>query len=128
MMLRSEGQGFRDARRPDRNKQAESEKFPEDASPKNNPDMANAYRDLGKQALMSGHFTEAVKHFEEALEFNPESAEIHNDLGLVFMKEGNLESARDYLQKALELKPDDVTIRANLEAVLTKLQGGAKAS
>ena len=72
--------------------------------------------------LHLGHFSEAEKHFERALQLDPHCIDAHTNLGSAFKERGQLAEAMACHELALTYDPDSVTTHWNRS--LTWLQMG----
>jgi tetratricopeptide (TPR) repeat protein len=83
------------------------------------PESYIAHCNLGIALADEGKSSEAIEHFQDALQINPDDAKSLNNLGKVFMTEGRLDEAMGYFNHALQLKPDDVKVLNNIGVMLT---------
>ena len=79
--------------------------------------MAQAFQDMGAEALQRGRYNLAIGHFKDALRLNPNSVEAIRNLGTAYLKAGKLKEAKVYLTKALKLRPTDKEAQKNLAAL-----------
>jgi tetratricopeptide (TPR) repeat protein len=91
------------------------------------PDMAEAYANLGILYDHTGRGAEAVSVLQKAISINPRNAVFHYNLGLVYAKQKQLQSARDEFQRSLDLKPSqsDAHQRLLWADSLLQNQGGS---
>ena len=71
---------------------------------------------MGRQ----GKVTEAMPHFERALQLNPDYADAHNNLGIALTAQGKVTEAVPHFERALQLKPDSAEAHNNLGLALVK--------
>lgn len=82
---------------------------------------AYAYYLRGIAKERNGHWDDAVKDFQKALDVFPENADILNYLGYGWIDRGeNIEEAENMIRKALEIKPNDGYITDSLGWALYK--------
>ena len=74
---------------------------------------------LGIALADEGQVSDAVQHFNRALEINSSDAKSINNLGKVLSSQGKLDEAIQDFHRALQLAPDDVPTLNNLGAALT---------
>lgn len=80
-----------------------------------NGDLQNS---LGEALLSKGQVTEAIGHFQSALEMEPDFAEADSNLGRALVQEGQTDAAMIYFQKALEIDPGLFEANNNLAVIL----------
>jgi tetratricopeptide (TPR) repeat protein len=73
---------------------------------------ANLY--LGRVANRQGHYPEAVRHLELALQAHPDYADAYAELGVIHLKQREYAPAQQALEKALELNPNNYVANLNL--------------
>jgi tetratricopeptide (TPR) repeat protein len=78
------------------------------------------HNNLGMVLAGQGRFTEAIEHYQEALEIKPGSAEVYNNWGMVLAGQGRFTEAIEHYQKALEIKPGSAEVYNNWGAVLAE--------
>ena len=81
-------------------------------------DNYTAHNNLGYVLAAQGRTTEAVEHYQKALEIFPGYAEADNNLGRIFLNEGRLDEAKEYFQRAIRLKPGAAEAHNNLGILL----------
>ena len=85
------------------------------------PDLVDAYVNLGKIAHEAGQAFEAVRLYRLALERTPDDPVLHFNLALAVDDSGGAAAAAPHYQKALELAPDFADAHFNLAGVCEKL-------
>jgi tetratricopeptide (TPR) repeat protein len=81
-------------------------------------DLAAGHRDLAHAFARRKQFEDAIRHYQQSLQFEPADASTHYNLGLVFGAAGkNDEAIREY-QQALNLDPEYVEASNNLGVAL----------
>jgi Flp pilus assembly protein TadD len=75
---------------------------------------------LGTALKDAGKVTEAIEHFNKALELKGEPSEIYNNLGNAYDKLGRIEDSIRYYRKALVLDPNLAVAHYNLAVALAK--------
>ena len=86
--------------------------------------LAGQYYFLGSQLANSGHGSEAIAQFEEALRVRPNYAEVHNNLAILLAKmPGRTDDAISHFQAALSLNPKLVEAHRNLGILLASIPG-----
>jgi tetratricopeptide (TPR) repeat protein len=73
------------------------------------PDEANRYYSLALIHIMRGHFNDAVKSLEKAVEANTEHVDAHWLLGEIHFKLGQYDKAAKALELVLRCEPDNLT-------------------
>ncbi len=81
-----------------------------------------AHSNFGRVLALQGHFDEAAKHFQEAIQIKPAYAMAHNNLGLALASQGQLSEATRHYQEAIRLKPRYADPHYNLGLTLA-IQG-----
>ena len=85
------------------------------------PDLVDAWVNLGRIAHQSGSFAEAVRLYHHALERSPEDPVIHFNLALALEDARGAAPAASHYEKALELDPSFADAHYNLAALCEKL-------
>jgi tetratricopeptide (TPR) repeat protein len=91
------------------------------------PDLVDAYVNLGKLAHEAGELREALRLYRLALERSPEDPVIHFNLGLALEDVSGLEQAISHYERALSLDPDFADAHYNLAGLCEQLGRGADA-
>jgi tetratricopeptide (TPR) repeat protein len=79
-----------------------------------------AHNNLGYVLAAQGRNSEAIKHYQQALEFNPSFADCANNIGTVYLHQEQLDEAMDYYHRALAINPDFAEVYNNMAILLTK--------
>jgi tetratricopeptide (TPR) repeat protein len=79
-----------------------------------------AHNNLGYVLAAQGRNNEAIKHYQQALEFNPSFADCANNLGTVYLHQEQLDKALDYYRRALAINPDFGEVYNNMAILFTK--------
>jgi tetratricopeptide (TPR) repeat protein len=79
-----------------------------------NPSDFTAQYNLGAMLQVRGDATEALRHFEAALQLRPDDAIANNALGAAFLALGNPSASIDPLLLSVQNKPDYASARYNL--------------
>jgi tetratricopeptide (TPR) repeat protein len=88
-----------------------------------NPACYMAHNNLGNALLQMGRESEAIPHFQKALQIQPDYAEAHYNLGNALVQEGRLDEALAQYRTALQIQPDFAEAHSNLgNALLSKGQ------
>ena len=74
---------------------------------------------LGKAFVAKGERSQAVSHFQAALQIAPNYYKIHEELGSVLLAAGQKDEARAEFERALQLKPASAFAHAGLGAIYT---------
>ncbi len=69
---------------------------------------------LGDILQKQGKLEEAIKLYQEVLDFNPNHAKVYNNLGNIFQQQGKLNKAIECYHQALKIKPDYALVHNNL--------------
>jgi Tfp pilus assembly protein PilF len=75
---------------------------------------SSLHNSLGAVYCESGRCSEAIPHFQRAIELAPSDPEYHTNLGTAFASMGRFAEARAELERALALAPDYAPARASL--------------
>ena len=82
---------------------------------------ADAHFDLGCVLLQQGRVSEAIAHYERALQLKPDYADAHLDLGTALGREGKIEEAMGHYEQALRIKPDFAEAHYGLGVALERV-------
>jgi protein O-mannosyl-transferase len=90
-----------------------------------NPGCWMAHINLAAElAKSSGHTSEVLEHYAEALRLRPDSSEAHNNLANELVKlPGRLPDALAHFERALQLNPAFVAAHVNLANALAQVPG-----
>ena len=83
-----------------------------------NPNLFQAYTNLGNILLDQGKFDDAILAHRDALRVNPKSSEAYNNLGDALTHRGEVDRAIDAHLAGLALQPDYAEIHCNLALCL----------
>jgi peptidoglycan/LPS O-acetylase OafA/YrhL len=97
------------------------------AALKLNPDLSEAYNNLGILYNAKGMYEKAIEHYKHALSLTPSSPDAHYNLGNVYMMKGLMHEAEEHYLKAITLKPDDPYIYDRLGITYIKMGLSEKA-
>jgi tetratricopeptide (TPR) repeat protein len=86
------------------------------------PGYADVHNNLGNILRSKGHITEAINHYEQALQEKPDFAEVHYNLANAFKSRGQLDEAITHYRQSIELQPADADMYNNLANTL-RLKG-----
>ena len=89
--------------------------------------QSEAARELGKQYMIGGDYTSALKHLLEAEKLYANDHILQNYLGQVYFLKNSYELSIKHFKRAFELKPDYSVARNNLGAVYLTLEEWDKA-
>jgi tetratricopeptide (TPR) repeat protein len=81
-------------------------------------DNVMAELNLGEANYKLGRITEAIAHFERALQIEPNEAIVHGSLGSALMKIGQTKAALAHFQKSLEILPKQAAMHSSLGVAL----------
>ncbi len=84
------------------------------------PQSYEAHSNLGVVLAEEGDTSNAVTHFNLALESNPKDFNSINNLGKILTSQGQLDLAIQDFHRALEIEPDDFKTLNNLSIALAK--------
>jgi predicted TPR repeat methyltransferase len=87
----------------------------------NQPDLGDAWNNLGVAYRETGDQDEALACFQKAVELAPDMAEAWNNLGVAQDEFNLIEKAPESYRKAIELRPDYTSAHFNLGISLQKL-------
>ncbi|KPK25438.1 MAG: methyltransferase [Desulfobacterales bacterium SG8_35_2] len=88
----------------------------------NQPDLGEAWNNLGVACRETGDQDEALSCFQKAVEFAPDMAEAWNNLGVAQDEFNMIEKAPESYSKAISLWPDYTSAHFNLGISLQKLR------
>lgn len=91
------------------------------------PDMAEAHANLAWLLDRRGSMTEAVRHYQLALELQPDNARIHLNFGALMAELKFVHAAEVAYRKALQVDPDLPGTWCNLGALLAQHRRDAEA-
>jgi Flp pilus assembly protein TadD/predicted AlkP superfamily phosphohydrolase/phosphomutase len=74
----------------------------------------------GLRLLREGHFEEATRHLELAVELDPGSAGLWANLGMARIQAGEPDKAERALKEALKIKPESPGVLSNLAILMTR--------
>lgn len=77
-------------------------------------EYAFSLENLGDLSLKSGKTDQALKLYQQALDFNPKNAEIISRLGNYYGSIGDHAKAAEYFEKALKIEPRNIGLFFNL--------------
>ncbi|KPJ78503.1 MAG: hypothetical protein AMJ54_03220 [Deltaproteobacteria bacterium SG8_13] len=89
--------------------------------------QSKAERELGKQYMLAGNYTLALKHLLDAEKLYPDDHILQNYIGQVYFLKESYDRSIEHFEKALELKPDYAVARNNLGAVYLTMKEWDKA-
>jgi tetratricopeptide (TPR) repeat protein len=85
-----------------------------------NPEMIDAYLNLGIIYYKKGKIKDSEKYFKKAIKIDPNYAKAHNNLGSVYFKQGKFNEALKEYNKVLQLDKEGeigVMARYNIEKI-----------
>jgi Flp pilus assembly protein TadD len=85
-----------------------------------NPQCWMAHNNLGTVFLREGKVSDAIAHFDQALEIKPDDAEAHTNLGIALYQTGKREEAMEHFQQALRINPNKAEAHGNLGIALAQ--------
>ena len=75
-----------------------------------NPDLVEAYNNLGLVYQNKGDHKEAIKNFDRAIDLDPNDNVVYSNRGLVYLDKGDYEEAIKNFDRAINLNPNsDIT-------------------
>ncbi|MDY6951951.1 MAG: tetratricopeptide repeat protein [Thermodesulfobacteriota bacterium] len=86
------------------------------------PDLGQAWNNLGMAYRETGDQDEALSCFQKAVQFAPDMAEAWNNLGVLQDESHRVQDASKSYQKAIALRPDYASAHFNLGVSLQKLR------
>ncbi len=86
------------------------------------PDLGEAWNNLGVAYRETGNQDEALTCFHKAVKFAPDMAEAWNNLGVAQDEFNMIEKAPESYRKAIEIRPDYTSAHFNLGISLQKLR------
>lgn len=86
------------------------------------PNNARAHYNLGVALAEAGRSSEALAHYEKALELDKDLPDVHNNLGSTLIGLGRPAEAVPYLQEALRRNANQADVHCNLGAALRALR------
>ncbi len=91
------------------------------------PNFAEAHNNLAIALASAGRTSEAIAHFQQALQLEPNNGDPHYNLGVILANAGRLQEAVDQLTTALRLNPNRLPAYTKLTAAYAQLQRPAEA-
>lgn len=85
------------------------------------PDMSDAYVNLGRLLHDAGDLDEAIRCYREALERAPDDPVVHYNFALVLEDAGDMDAARMHYHEAVEIDPDFADAHFNLGRLLERI-------
>lgn len=85
------------------------------------PDMSDAYVNLGRLLHDTGDIEEAVRRYREALERAPDDPVVHYNFALVLEDAGDMRAARMHYHEAVEIDPSFADAHFNLGRLLERI-------
>ena len=82
-----------------------------------NPNLAEAYVNLGNALGEQGEQDEALTALRRAVDINPNLSEAHNNLGIIFRNLGKMKEAETAYRRVLDIDPGNSTARHMLAAL-----------
>jgi tetratricopeptide (TPR) repeat protein len=82
------------------------------------PDCVRCHVNLGTWLAEQGELTEAIAHYDRALELDPRRVELHANAGLALVRLGRVDEAVSRFERALARHPDRVGVRVSLVTAL----------
>lgn len=81
------------------------------------PELIDAYNDLGCFYIKRGDIAKAKEVFNEALKVNPKSEKIYYNLGVIYAQKNDFEKASALWKKALEINPNYDVVKAAIKSL-----------
>ena len=72
----------------------------------------------GLEAMNAGNLKQAIREFQQAIQYQPDSVEAHNHLGVALARMGDQDGALKEFQRATILEPNDPTAYNNLGGLM----------
>jgi tetratricopeptide (TPR) repeat protein len=83
-----------------------------------NPGAWLAHNNLGVALWDRGKASEAIAHYQQALQFDPTYVQAYNNLGVAYKEEGKIDEAIKQYEQALRFNPDFPEAQFNLGVAL----------
>ncbi len=74
---------------------------------RDNPDNPELHNEMGIALARDGIVSEAMIHFNKAIELDPQNAAAHHNVGVVYEYMGEYDTAQIYIEKAHEFDPEN---------------------
>lgn len=74
---------------------------------RDNPDNPELHNEMGIALAKDGLVSEAMIHFNQAIEFDPQNAAAHHNIGIVYEFMGEYDTAQIYIEKAHRFDPEN---------------------
>jgi predicted Zn-dependent protease len=85
------------------------------------PEMSDAYVNLGRLLHDAGDLDEAIRCYREALECAPEDPVLHYNFALALEDAGDMRAARTHYHEAVEIDPNFADAHFNLGRLLERI-------
>jgi len=85
------------------------------------PDLPDAFNNLGSVLAETGDVKNAEAAFGSALRVQPDFADAQANLGMLLAVEDRLPEAADHFERSLKAKPENTTARCNFAVALARL-------
>lgn len=82
-----------------------------------NPNFISPYEVLGRYYFKNGHFSKAIKIYNEAISINPFNPRVHKELAIAYHKIGKLSDAKREFEVTLILTPSDIESKLLLQTI-----------
>ena len=89
---------------------------------KQQPDLYQAYFQMGRIAKLENKLPEAVSHWKKVLLYDTENVEAINELGMALVGLGQLEESIQYFEKAVEIGTVSASLCNNLGATFAGVE------
>ncbi|MFH1516100.1 MAG: tetratricopeptide repeat protein [bacterium] len=81
------------------------------------PDNAELHNEMGMTLARDGLFSDAIMHFQSAIEINPNFAQAYHNIGIVHEYLEHYQESQAYLEKAQKLDPENTQTERTLHRI-----------
>jgi protein O-mannosyl-transferase len=83
-----------------------------------NPNAWSTHYNWAVVLARKGNISDAIKHYNEAIELNPNYADAHNNLAMLLVQQGKLAEAMNQYTEAIQINPQLATAHNNMAILL----------
>ena len=80
--------------------------------------LSTSYAQLATSLIVSGHYPEAIKEFQNSIRINPQNFSAHHNLAIAYMAIERLDLAEQSIKDALNINPDYTKAQNTLSKIM----------